>query len=479
MNTIMVSAMQSGAGKTVLTCAVIRALQQRGLSVAGFKCGPDYLDPMFHARVLDAPSHNLDLFLQGDVGVRQTLGSVHANIAVIEGAMGLFDGIGGTEEASAWQLAAREGIPVVLAVRPGGSSLTLAAQIRGLCSFRCPNVVAGIVLTACRPTLAAHLSPIIERECELPVLGYLPPMEEASFASRHLGLVTADEVPDLSRRVDEVARQLEQTCDLDGLITLACRGGSASTGGPVDPSARHATATRASMDSAREELLLPNLPQTTTQQPAPRCRIAVARDEAFCFYDDAGLARLEACGAELVAFSPLHDKELPAVDALYLGGGYPELHAAELAANEPMRRAMREAALDGMPTVAECGGFMYLQEELTDEQGATFPMVGALPGQAASAGRLVRFGYAWLEAEKDSLLLRAGERIPVHEFHRWDSTHNGTDLAARKPTGESWRCCHATDSLHAGFPHLHFAGELPLAERFVARAAEFGRGAWR
>lgn len=444
MRALMIAAMQSGAGKTVLACALMRSLQRRGLGVAGFKCGPDYLDPLFHRRVLGAPAENLDLFLQGATGVRRTLASSRTEVAVVEGAMGLFDGIAGTDEASAWQLAARENLPVILAVRPQGSSLTLAAQVRGIQGFRTPNMVAGILLVACKPSLAAHLKPMLERECEVPVLGFLPPMEEARFASRHLGLVAADEIPDFQRRIDAVAQQLERTCDLDLALSLA---------GHV----------------ANEP------PKVTKGMPHERMpRIAVARDEAFCFYYECALARLKACGVQLVPFSPLHDAELPAVDGLYVGGGYPELHAAELGANTSMLRTIRDAVADGMPTVAECGGFMLLQESLVDPAGHEHAMAGALPGRSAPAGGLVRFGYAHLTTQSANLLLRPGERMPVHEFHHWDATNNGSDLTAIKPDGRTWRCCHATETLYAGFPHIHLAGQLPLAQRFVNQARRFG-----
>ena len=466
MRALMVSAMHSGAGKTVLVCALMRALQRQGLLVAGFKCGPDYLDPLFHQRVLGMPSDNLDLFLQGDKGVRQTLALAGpmADVGIVEGAMGFYDGVGGTHEASAWELASRMGIPVVLAVRPAGSSLTLAAQLRGVMAFREPSQISGVVLVDCKPALAAHLTPIIERTCDIPVLGYLPPMEEASFASRHLGLVTAAEVPDFQRRIDAMATTLSRTCDLNALVAL-CGDIEEPTAAAVGPAP--AGAARAGTDEATG-LAAPD--QTT-----PTCRIAVASDEAFCFYYPAALARLRACGAQLVRFSPLRDADLPSADALYLGGGYPELHATRLAANRGMRRSVQEAVLSGMPTVAECGGFMYLQQELVDERGTAHRMAAALPGSSAPAGRLVRFGYARLAAEDDSLLLRAGERVPAHEFHHWDGTHNGQDLVAHKPSGRSWRCCHASPSLYAGYPHLHLAGELPLAERLVACATTYGR----
>ncbi len=443
----MVSALQSGAGKTVLACGLMRALQQRGMRVAGFKCGPDYLDPMFHRRVLGAPSDNLDLFLQGGARVHQTLARAQADVAIIEGAMGLYDGVAGTDESSAWQLAALERLPVVLAVRPRGASLTLAAQICGALGFRNPSQVVGVILTDCREALATYLRPIIERECGIAVLGFLPPMEEAVFESRHLGLVRADEVADLDERMNAIAAQLRRSVDLDALLALAPPWDGADAGPRSKPAWVGEKA-----------------------KGQHRCRIGVARDEAFCFYYEAGLARLEECGATLVPFSPLRDAELPTVDALYLGGGYPELHIRELAANAQLRAAVRDAVASGLPTVAECGGFLYLQQSLVNAAGEEQPMVGALPGRGYAAGRLVRFGYAHLRAESDSLLFRAGEAVPVHEFHHWESTENGADLTAEKPSGRSWRCCHATPTLYAGWPHLHFAGELPLAERFVARS---------
>ena len=440
MRRILIAAMASGSGKTVLTCALLRALQRRGISAESFKCGPDYIDPMFHRRILGVPGHNLDRFLLGAEGVRRVLNSQRAEAAVVEGAMGYYDGVNGTTEASAWELAAEEDIPVLLAVRPGGSSLTLAAQIRGMLDFRQPNRIAGVVLTMCRPSLYERLRPVLERETGRAVLGYLPPMEEAALPSRHLGLVTADEVSDLSRRFDVIVETLEKTVDIDRLLALA---------GEACPS------------------------EQDRKKAAPVCRIAVARDEAFCFYYEDSLSRLCEAGAELVFFSPLRDKTLPAADGLYIGGGYPELYAKILSENETMRRSVCDAVNAGLPTLAECGGFMYLQKTLTDSEGNAFPMAGVLPGHCFPAGRLIRFGYAYLTAAKDSLLLRAGERIPVHEFHHWDSTENGTAFAAEKPDGQRRRCGYATSTLYAAFPHLHLGGEAPLAERFISAAVTY------
>ena len=434
---ILISAMGSGSGKTVVTCGLLTALKTRGVGCEAMKCGPDYIDPMFHAKVLGVPGRNLDLFLQGHDGVRRTLESRRESISVIEGAMGLFDGVGGTIEASAWEIAASCGIPVILAVKPGGSSATLAAQIRGLMTFREPNQIAGVILTACRESLYERLKPVIERETGLSVFGFLPPMKEAELQSRHLGLMTADEVADLRERFLAVAAQMEKTVDIDGILALA---GTAET-----------------------------KPEETAALEAV-CRIAVARDEAFSFYYEDSFRALREAGAEITFFSPIRDESLPECDGLYLGGGYPEIYAAELEKNAAMRESIRAAVLGGLPTVAECGGFLYLQESLEDADGVPHAMAGVLPGRGFKTGRLQRFGYSYLAADEYSLLFRKGEKVPVHEFHYWDSTENGTDLHAAKPDGRTWECGYASPTLYAGFPHLHFGGEAPLAERFVEAA---------
>ena len=436
----MLAAMSSGSGKTVMTCGLLLALQRRGISAEGFKCGPDYIDPMFHRRVLGIPSRNLDLYLQGEAGVLQTLQKQRAEFALLEGAMGFYDGVNGTAKASAWQVAAVTNTPVLLLLRPRGSSLTLAAQVRGMQTFRQPSHLAGILLTDCKPMLYAHLKPILERETGLPVLGFLPPMEEAKLESRHLGLLTAAEVEDFSRRFWAVARQLEQTVDLSRLLSLAA---------PVTPAA------------------------PVAEPPAPLCTIAVARDAAFCFYYEDNLDALRAAGAKLRFFSPLTDTALPKADGLYLGGGYPELYAKALSENTSLRESIRAAVTGGLPTVAECGGFLYLQRSLATPKGTPFPMAGVFSGEGVPTGRLQRFGYAALTAETDSLLLRRGETLPVHEFHYWDCTENGEAFEACKLSGKRWRCGEASPTLYAAFPHLHFGGTQPLAQRFAAAAEAY------
>ena len=447
---LMVTAPASGSGKTVLTCALLAALKDRGLDPCAFKCGPDYIDPMFHRSALGVDSHNLDLFLSDEDAVRglyRRCGAGHG-AAVVEGAMGFYDGLGGsTDRASAWHAADTLDLPVLLAVRPKGASLTLAAQVRGLTGFRNPSHIAGLFLSDCSPMLARSLAPMLERETELPVVGCLPHMEEAALESRHLGLQTAGEIENLTARIQRMARTLDDTLDWEKFFALFDRR-AGWEGCPAAPA--------------------------PAEEKVP---VAVARDEAFCFTYAETLDALEEAGAELVFFSPLHGERIPeSACALYLPGGYPELYAAQLAGNESMRNSVRGAVADGMPTVAECGGFLYLGQSLEGMDGTAHPMAGCLPGDGVRRERLVRFGYAELTADRDSLLFREGEAVPIHEFHYWDSTRNGDGLTAVKPlTGRNWRCGFVNERLYAAFPHLYFAGRPALAGRFVRAAKLYGK----
>ena len=446
MKAFMISSMQSGAGKTVTSCALMAALQKRGLQVQAFKSGPDYIDPMFHSRVLGVESRNLDLFLQGEKRVLQSFRSARGDIGIVEGAMGYYDGFSGSTDKSAWELATILGIPVILVLRPKGIDVSLAALLKGMQSFRKESRIAGVILSDCTENLAEHFRTLLERECKLPVLGYLPPMEEARIESRHLGLLTAGEIADFRERFDCLAKQAERSIDLERLLELAAEG-------------------KQNKEEKRTERNLSA--SVDNQMLTPHCRIAVARDEAFCFrYADSEDA-LRNAGAELLYFSPLHDACLPEADGLWLCGGYPELYAEQLSENVEMRRAIRDKVRKGLPTVAECGGFLYLQESLEDSEGKPYPMCGVFSGMGFRTGHLQRFGYLTICAEEDSMLFKAGEQIPAHEFHYWDSTENGSDLTAGKADGRSWHFGYVSESMYAAFPHLHFGGELPLAKRFT------------
>lgn len=443
----LLAAPRSGSGKTTMTCALLMALKRRGCAPCAFKSGPDYIDPMFHRAVLGVESRSLDLFFSAPETVRTLYakGAAGHGAAVCEGAMGFYDGLGGvSDRASAWHLADTLGLPVLLVVEPKGQSLTLAAELKGLDSFRTPSHIAGILLNNCTARMHALLAPMLEEETGLPVLGFLPKLPEAVIGSRHLGLYTAAEVENLQQKLALLADAAEEHIDWPRLLALC-------------------------------EKEPPALPARAETPPA-RVRIAVAQDEAFCFTYAETLEAFRDAGAEVVFFSPLRDTALPEnIGGLYLPGGYPELHARELSENTSLLREIKRKIESGLPTAAECGGFLYLGQSLTDAEGQSWPMVGVLPGEAKDAGRLVRFGYAELSADSDSMLFRAGESFPIHEFHHWDSTANGAALAAKKPVGGAeWRCGSVNEHFYAGFPHLYWAG-TPLPQRFAAAAENYRR----
>ena len=443
----LLAAPRSGSGKTTMTCALLMALKRRGCAPCAFKSGPDYIDPMFHRAVLGVESRSLDLFFSTPETVRTLYarGAAGHGAAVCEGAMGFYDGLGGvSDRASAWHLADTLGLPVLLVVEPKGQSLTLAAELKGLVNFRTPSHIAGILLNNCTARMHALLAPMLEEETGLPVLGFLPKLPEAVIGSRHLGLYTAAEVENLQQKLALLADAAEEHIDWPRLLALC----------------------------EKEPPALPVQPET----PPARVRIAVAQDEAFCFTYAETLEAFRDAGAEVVFFSPLRDTALPEnIGGLYLPGGYPELHARELSENTSLLREIKQKIESGLPTAAECGGFLYLGQSLTDAEGQSWPMAGVLPGEAKDAGRLVRFGYAALSADSDSMLFRAGESFPIHEFHHWDSTANGTALAAKKPVGgAAWRCGFVNEHFYAGFPHLYWAG-TPLPQRFAAAAENYRR----
>lgn len=447
---IMIAAPSSGCGKTTFTCALLRAFIRRGQQCAAFKCGPDYIDPMFHRACVGAcRGANLDLFFCEEPALRQILirESRNMDLSILEGAMGYYDGLGAkSERASAWDIARATQTPVVLLIHGQGASVSLAPLIQGFLSFRSPSMIQAVVFNQVSPMVYPLLKDIVEKECGIPVAGYLPPMEDCSLESRHLGLVTASEINGLSEKLDRIAEQIQQTVNLELLEGIASKA----------PDFK---------DSPQEISRL---------EPV---RIAVAKDRAFCFYYEESLELLEAMGAELVPFSPLSNSCLPQADALLLGGGYPELYAQALSENQPMRESIKKAIQQGMPAIAECGGFLYLGEALEGSDGISYPMAGVLKGKGYRTPKLQRFGYTVLTAKQDSLLGPAGSRFKAHEFHYWDSTNPGEAFQAEKPLrGRHWQCGYGTSTLYAGFPHLYLAGMPEAAVRFLKAAVSYRKG---
>lgn len=441
----MISAPGSGSGKTTIVCGLLKALMEKGLTVAAFKSGPDYIDPMFHSRVIGAKSRNLDLFMLGKETACYLVAknTQQADVAVFEGAMGFYDGMGKTTEASAYDLACTCDVPVVLVVNGKGAALSIAATIKGFKDFRKDSHIVGAILNNVNPMSYLFYKDVIEQETGVKLLGYFPVMQDCNFESRHLGLVTAEEIGDLQQIVEKLATQAAKSIDLDGLLKVA---GSAQ---PL---------------SYKEVSL----------EPCTQVRIGIAQDKAFCFYYQDALDLLTELGAELVPFSPIADAHLPEnISGLVLGGGYPELYAEQLAENKTLLQEVKTALSGGMPCFAECGGFMYLLEHYCDGDNA-YDWVGAVPGESAMTKKLTRFGYVHLTAQVDNVLCKSGEKINGHEFHYSDSTNNGTSFIAAKASGRgSWECATATPTLYAGYPHIHLWGNPEFARNFVQHCCEY------
>ena len=472
---LLICAPASGGGKTTFTCGLLQAFANRGLKLQACKCGPDYIDPMFHREVIGADSRNLDLFFMSEKQTRELVaeGAKDVDVTVIEGVMGYYDGIAISDQASAWDVARVTETPAILVVDGRGRARSIAAEVLGFLKFREPSNIAGVVINRCSAMLFPRLAQLIEQECGVHAYGYVPVLDaDCSLESRHLGLVTASEVADLQVKLNKIAAVLEESLDIEGLLDLAASApelvASADDMTDCASSACDVEAAEGSAPESRPKRLMTKNPTLC------HARIAVAHDDAFCFYYSDTLRMLERLGAELVYFSPLVDAHLPkGVNGLYLGGGYPELHCKELSENTTLLAEIREAIEAGMPTVAECGGFMFLHEQLEDDQGTFWPMVGAIPGRSFRTPKLGRFGYIDITAAHDNLLCAAGDTLPAHEFHYWDSDSAGDAFHAQKPqSSRSWECAHATPTLYAGYPHLCLHARPEAAARFVRACVE-------
>ena len=416
---IMLAGISSGCGKTTASLALMAALRERGMVVAPFKSGPDYIDPGFHRVACGRASHNLDEWLCGPDSVRRilALGSEGADIAVVEGAMGMYDGLGGGTECSAYALARHTDTPIVLVVDASGSAASAAATALGFMKFREDNTIAGALVN--RVSGERHYALVKEamERIGLPCVGWLPKDAGLSMPDRHLGLVPVEERPEVKGQIQRAASLLH--IDMEALRRVASLAGE------------------------------PDAPSFEYSQTLAGRRIGLAKDAAFSFTYAANLVALRRMGAELAEFSPLADGALPeGLDALYLPGGFPEVFEAELRANAPMAAAVRAAVEGGMRVYAECGGMLYLS------------MIGALPLEWEMTGRLQRFGYV-TAADGD------GYAFPAHEFHHSVVTPTRpleTRFEIRK--GERrYREGYMYKNTLAGYPHIHFFDRPELAER--------------
>ena len=477
----LLSAISSNSGKTAAACGLMSAFLQNGKCVRACKCGPDYIDPMFHGEVLGIDSKNLDLFFSDEEELRagylrHTLG---AELTITEGVMGFYDGMGlDSVKASSYDVARILGLPVILVINARGAAMTLASVIKGVAEFRSDSNIRGILLNRVSAMLYSRLKAMLEKELErigheeIKVVGYMPEDEVFHLESRHLGLVTPQEMENLQAKVKQAGEILTKTVDLALLEQIA------------DDAKVWEWKSERSKADIQEERLMGN--------PGKLVRIAVARDEAFCFYYKDNLDLLERLGCELVEFSPLRDEKLPdKISGLILGGGYPELYGKQLSENQSMLDSIRMALKRKLPCLAECGGFMYLHEEMEDAQGRVWNLVGRIKGRTFPKGKLVRFGYVNLqrnveknqtvetfgfEGQNDSFgnWILPGKNIRAHEFHYWDSTDSGSDCLAVKPDGKrQWECMHLEESLVAGYPHLYYPSCRKFAEHFVEKCQQY------
>lgn len=441
---ILLAAPKSGSGKTMMTCGLLKAFQLRNIPCCSFKCGPDYIDPMFHKSVLGIDGANLDTYFLKKSQAREHFirCAGRERLSVIEGVMGYYDGVGGWDTwASTYEVASAVKAPVVLIVDCRKASLSLAALVKGFLEYKEDSRIKGVILNRISPVMAERLKPKLT-ELSIQYFGYVPECQAAKLDSRHLGLKLPGEVSDLEERLKALAEKLEETVDIDGLLELARKA---------------------------DQITVEKTEEGTAGNPFRNIPIGVARDEAFCFYYQENLRLLEDMGARLISFSPVHDKSLPeGICGLLLGGGYPELYAKQLSDNVSMRQEIQRAAKASMPVLAECGGFMYLHEKLETKEGKTYPMAGVIKGRAFPTDRLKRFGYLEAYAREDEVFLKKGESIRGHEFHYWDSTHNGDAFTAIKPGADKgWECIFTEKHTMAGFPHFYYPSNPVLPKRFM------------
>ena len=426
MKTLIISSNCSGGGKTTFTLGLMKALKNRSYDVQGYKVGPDYIDTGFHTEITGKVSRNLDLHLMGEEGVKASFSRGKGDLAVIEGVMGLYDGKGLDESCSTYSVSkVLDNSPILLVITPKAQSVTLCAEINGIKNFKNANIV-GVVLNCISAGFYKLLKPAIEIHCGLKVFGYIPKDDELKLESRHLGLVQSVEVGNLNKKIDYLSEIIEKHIDLDGII-----------------------------ESFKEVKSF----EDNYHLSKSNKRIAVAFDEAFRFYYKENLELLEEAG-EVIYFSPLRDKKIPEdIDFLYLGGGYPEVFKETLSKNTEMLNSIKEALDNGLKCYAECGGLMYLTGNIDNVN-----MVGFLNGNSEMTKSLNRFGYA--------TLLFKNIEINCHEFHKSKVNLNEEtmyDVIKTSYTGEkfNWRCGYKKNNTLAGYPHVHFFGNLEFIKELL------------
>lgn len=448
---IIIASAKSGSGKTLVSISLMKYFSMNGKKVNAFKCGPDFIDPMFHKKILELPSKNLDLFFTDEEKTKLIFAKENSSdISIIEGVMGLYDGIDSTtKKASTYHLAQTLNCPIIFVLDASGMALSILAELEGFFLMDKKNLIKGIILNNTSKMLFEKLSPLIEKKFKTKVLGYFPKQKDLKIESRYLGLKLPDEIKNIKDLTKKSAEILSKTVDINAIYKIA----------------RNAPLLKIKIH-AEENLSFKN------QQN--QIKIALAKDEAFCFYYEDNLKLLKNLGAQIVAFSPLHDKKLPEnICGLILGGGYPELFAQELEENLQMKNSIVNTIKSGIPSIAECGGFMYLHKNLILKNKKSYKMLGIIDGDVYDKNKLVRFGYVSIK-EKIPSFLKDNSIIKGHEFHYFDSTNNGKSCISEKPISKkTWESSFTGKNFWWGFSHLYYESNPEFAKRFVELCREF------
>ncbi|WP_236898311.1 cobyrinate a,c-diamide synthase [Clostridium beijerinckii] len=457
MRSIIISSNCSGGGKTTFTLGLMKVLKSRNFHVQGYKVGPDYIDTAFHKAVTGIASRNLDTFLMGEEGVKKSFQKGSGNIGIIEGVMGLYDGIGASEKGSTYHVSKLLGnMPIVLVLSPKGQSASICAEISGFKNYKDANIV-GVVLNSVSEKYYNLLKYAIEKNCNMKVFGYIPKTPEIALSSRHLGLVQSMEILNLEEKLDICANLMEKYVDIDGIIN-ATQEYKISTDGDLSNSFKEDNKQKSS-ESLKEESKNRNF------------KIGVALDKAFSFYYKDNLEALENLG-EVVYFSPINDKELPQnLDFLYIGGGYPEVFKKELENNYSMRKSIKEALDSGLRCYAECGGLMYLTESIDGTE-----MVGFFHGDSTMTNKLQNFGYCKVKIDNkcsNNKSIKDNEfEINAHEFHKSKvelDEDKVYDVEKTLYNGEvlKWQCGYFKNNTLGGYAHINFLGNEELLKALV------------
>lgn len=443
---IMVVGTGSGCGKTTVTCALLNHFKKSLNNVVAFKSGPDYIDPMFHTEVLGVDSSNLDMFLLDNDTIKHLFysNSYNKNLAILEGAMGIYDGKGFSDDTcSCNHLSKLLNIKEILVVNVRGKSVSLLAEIYGYLTFK-ENNIKGIILNYCSKGMYSTYKEMIETNFNVKVLGFIPKDEGIVVKSRHLGLITAGEINDLKEKLYILEKVTKDTIDYNAIYNLAKESESISF----------------------KEIDIENI---CINKP----KIAVAKDKAFCFYYNDSLNLLRKLGSTIEYFSPMNDKSLPkGISGIILGGGYPEEYIKELSENKSMLLSLKKAYNDNVPIFAECGGFMYLGNTIKVKD-ISYKVCGVLDSDFYMTDKLVRFGYSKLSSNNNNMLLNSGETVACHEFHYSDGTNCGNSLTSNKSEKRKFLCGECKDNIFALYPHIHFYSNIEIAKRFVKKCDDY------